>query len=382
MTPPDTAAGIQDAARHLAEGRPADAAGVLERLVREFPAYVTAHVLLAKAREASGRPAEALDAWHAAYFLMPGSPLVVRERARLLRGDAPANGVPTTAAPPKYVEEEMKAKPAAPVAEPQAPEPQEPEAEAADAVEAEVMAPEEPEREESVPDVPAEEATDAAPDVVADEVPEPAPEAQEPEPPGVATGPVVGGETDAWVQDLQPSVEPEAFGFEGSDTDTGEDDWKIIEETTAPRSRSSEPVEPTIAPPLGHGTRRAAFSSAHDVSQPGRFVDEDLDPDLEAPVSPGAATTPEADDLDALIQQLENAPRIRPDLNVENDDPDAQEPDAGELVSETLARIYAAQRQYDEAARAYEQLASKHPGRATELLGKAAEMRRAAETNG
>ena len=89
MTPPDSAppAGIQDAARHLAEGRTDEAAALLERLVRDFPAYVTAHVLLAKAREASGQPERALESWHTAYFLMPGSPLVVRERARLLRAE-------------------------------------------------------------------------------------------------------------------------------------------------------------------------------------------------------------------------------------------------------------------------------------------------------
>ena len=84
-------AGIQDAARHLAEGRPTDAVDVLERLVADFPAYVTAHVLLAKAYEASGRAGDALEAWHHAYFLMPGSPLIVRERTRLLR-TAPTDG--------------------------------------------------------------------------------------------------------------------------------------------------------------------------------------------------------------------------------------------------------------------------------------------------
>lgn len=90
-TPP---AGIQDAARHLAENRAGEAVAVLERLVEEFPAYVTAHVLLAKAYEAHRRMADALSAWHHAYFLMPGSPLVLRERARLLRAE------PQTLTPP------------------------------------------------------------------------------------------------------------------------------------------------------------------------------------------------------------------------------------------------------------------------------------------
>jgi hypothetical protein len=78
-------ADIQKAARYLAEGRAREAAGVLEDLARTFPAYVTAHVLLAKAYETEGRDADALEAWHRAYFLMPGSPLIVRQRSRLLQ---------------------------------------------------------------------------------------------------------------------------------------------------------------------------------------------------------------------------------------------------------------------------------------------------------
>lgn len=48
------------------------------------PAYAAAHVLLAQAYGALDRPDDALDAWHAAFFLIPTSPLVIRERRRML----------------------------------------------------------------------------------------------------------------------------------------------------------------------------------------------------------------------------------------------------------------------------------------------------------
>ena len=296
MTPPDTAtaAGIQDAARHLAEGRAAEAAGVLERLVREFPAYVTAHVLLAKAREASGRPAEALAAWHDAYFLMPGSPLVVRERARLLRAEAD----PHKAGPP--------------------PETDQSETETTD-----------PHSEADIVDV-----------------------EQEQEQPSEA----LGAEPEAWTVDGTPdaaaSPEPAA------PSDEADDDWTILEETETPRPSSDAVTEPSVAPPPGHRT-----------------------PSRPAP-RPERADVPEADDLDTLIEQLENAPRLRPDPAFNADAADDADGDAGEVVSETLARIYEAQKQYGEAARAYEQLAEQRPGRATELLSKAAEMRRRAAESG
>jgi thioredoxin-like negative regulator of GroEL len=49
------------------------------------------------------------------------------------------------------------------------------------------------------------------------------------------------------------------------------------------------------------------------------------------------------------------------------------------MVSRTLAEIYTNQRQYDEAARVYEQLALQEPENAREFMRKAAEMRRKAK---
>lgn len=242
-----SAAGIQDAARHLAEGRPAEAVAVLERLVADFPAYVTAHVLLAKAYEANGRDGDALEAWHHAYFLMPGSPLIVRERTRLLR--------------------------IAPVAVPDAP--------------SEQPAPSEPSAAE------------------ADEMPE------------------------------------------------------TVQEETGPEEPEAEPEDAEAAPEteaeVGRGGPKAG-------------------PDAESIPALDEGELGEVDDLDTLIHQLETAPRIRPDPNFRDEGLEDDEEEEG-LVSETLARIYAAQKQYAEAARAYEQLAEQHPARADEFEAKAAEMR-------
>lgn len=205
MAPNDTQpdAGIQEAARHLAEGRADDAAALLERLATTFPAYVTAHVLLAKAYEAGHRHEDALQAWHDAYFLMPGSPLIARERTRLLHAG----------------------------------------------------------------------------------------------------------------QDGEHAAHPP----EGA-------------------------PEPAPAP-----------------TPPAPFLHQDVE------------------DLDALIEQLENAPRIRPDPAFADDGPEDDGPEPGEMVSETLARIYETQRQFSEAAGAYEQLARRHPARADHFRQRAEEMRRRAQ---
>ena len=85
------------------------------------------------------------------------------------------------------------------------------------------------------------------------------------------------------------------------------------------------------------------------------------------------------ENLDDLIAQLSGA-RIEPQVDVGHfDDPlQAVPPDSGEVVSETLARIYEKQRKYAEAARVYRLLAEQHPERAGAFREKADELDAAA----
>jgi tetratricopeptide (TPR) repeat protein len=92
--------------------------------------------------------------------------------------------------------------------------------------------------------------------------------------------------------------------------------------------------------------------------------------EAEARTSPGE----EFEDLDRLIADLESA-RITPDPDLTSVPPPDLEDEIDDMVSETLARIYASQRQYDEAARVYELLAAQQPRRAKEFMSKASEMR-------
>ena len=110
-------------------------------------------------------------------------------------------------------------------------------------------------------------------------------------------------------------------------------------------------------------------------------VEQD-DPDFsdvaeaEAPsdVSRGGFLDSEEDDLDALIHQLESA-RIQPRHDLDDLPSPDLDNEIEDVVSETLARIYATQNKYEEAARVYEQLAIQQPDRSITFLQKAAEMR-------
>ncbi len=146
------------------------------------------------------------------------------------------------------------------------------------------------------------------------------------------------------------------------------------------------------SPAVAAGLRRVAAALAH----PGAAATEAWRPDehagaVEAPawtkvgevVQVERAETepveapPDFEDLDRLIEELESA-RIVPDPEPHAIPPPDLENEIDDMVSETLAKIYAAQSQYEEAARVYEKLAAQQPERATEFLHLATEMRRKA----
>ena len=298
MTPTDSAPpepAIQVAARRLAEGHPAQAAEQLGALVAGAPTYAAAHVLRATALEAAGFVDEAIVSWGRAAALVPRSPLVHRERERLLAtrlAEEPPPDLPAAepAHPPSPPAGERGATPEAPGA-PELTSPDlAPESEAS----AEVLSPE-----------------------------------------GRPSSPAGGwGEGEALADDPF-----EGDPFEGDQDEAG---WGVLDEADVPTPPPGVYAEPDVIAP------------------------EDAAP-------PPAPTI--ADELDALITQLEDAPRIRPDPDYRGPEVSLDDGDVDDVASETLAQIYVAQRQYVQAALVYETLAARQPDQADALLERAAELR-------
>lgn len=92
------------------------------------------------------------------------------------------------------------------------------------------------------------------------------------------------------------------------------------------------------------------------------------------PASAQPASASNYEDLDHLIEELEDA-RIVPDPDVDALPDDELQDDIDDVVSETLAKIYANQKYFVEAAEVYEKLADRKPDRRDEFLQRAEEMR-------
>ncbi len=82
----------------------------------------------------------------------------------------------------------------------------------------------------------------------------------------------------------------------------------------------------------------------------------------------------DAEELDSLIEELESA-RIVPKPEHEKIETQVLETDIDDMVSETLARIFEGQKQFDEAARVYDKLATMQPDRASDFSRKASDLR-------
>lgn len=105
----------------------------------------------------------------------------------------------------------------------------------------------------------------------------------------------------------------------------------------------------------------------------------DVEPDFERQLmadmqKQSVAAEPADGSLDRLIADLETA-RIVPKPEGEFIPEPNLESNVEGMVSETLARIFATQKQFGEAARIYEKLAELNPKRSTEFLAKALEMK-------
>ena len=380
--PTDVRPAIQSAAERLASGQPADAAAALARLVGEAPTYAAAHVLHAVALEASGQPAEALAAWHRAAFLVPRSPLVIRERSRLLA--ATSSGL-LSPEPPTAADGASEAHLETPSDAADGWEEMGP---SASALQDEAL------QAEALPD----EALGSgfAPDDALDDIPP------------LETLPLDDLATSIPTVEDSDDLDPEGFDFSGFDLGDDDADWLTAQGgDTAPQDAFPEPreiVSPavadwsdilddaavTIMPPEAAEPEPASPDHAADpepetwavfedeppAADPFRaeppptdtFADEALSGSVPRPPSV-------ADELDSLIASLEQAPRIRPDPTFSGPELRSATVDVDEMASETLARIYAAQHQYAEAALVYETLAAREPERAEAMLAQAAAMR-------
>ncbi|MCH7638777.1 MAG: hypothetical protein IH855_04875 [Bacteroidetes bacterium] len=392
---------IQRSARLLADGKAAEAVRRLEALSAAVPAYATSQVLLAKAYEAEQRSEDALEAWHRAHFLAPGSPLVQRERRRRLEAKARAAEV---ASPPEL---------------PPEPPSEHPKNRGAEEVDAEdVGGPGEPD------------------EVVANEMVEPVEDQVEEQPETTPDEALLNAarhdaaepfDSEELAEDLLERTRPEVFADDSAPvsdalgtadaTEIWEDDAldadahsPVVEEpfVAAPTSET-ETAEPMAGAPGGEA---AWWKSSEDFQSEADVEDVDtgwtvvsetetartegavMEAQIVAPMdeaAPEARTEAEgvadthavgadatlADDLDSLIRELEDAPRIRlnPNFIGEDEEEGFDDEIADDMVSETLARIYVAQGQFGEAASVYETLADQHPERAEEFLEKAADVR-------
>lgn len=128
-------------------------------------------------------------------------------------------------------------------------------------------------------------------------------------------------------------------------------------------AQPEEDADPGAEPPVPAGDRPEELEA--DLQE--RFGDPDEVEDVE--------------DLDTLIRELEGA-RISPEPDVGSTGDPAEDEEAdekgGEVVSETLARIYERQKEYAAAAEAYRELSEEHPDRSEEFREKSKEMERRA----
>ncbi|MDA0874842.1 MAG: hypothetical protein O3C45_07230 [Bacteroidetes bacterium] len=108
------------------------------------------------------------------------------------------------------------------------------------------------------------------------------------------------------------------------------------------------------------------------VAAPSGMPPASTVPPVAAPT--GTHATPEFQDLDKLIHELETA-SIVPDPDIPMISETDLEPDIEDVVTETLARIYANQSYWVEAAQVYEKLAIQHPERKAEFLQRARDMK-------
>lgn len=183
------------------------------------------------------------------------------------------------------------------------------------------------------------------------------------------------------IEGEDPPAEPDAPPSSSSDVPSSTTDKDAAEESILEDdSDLLEPEDPEAPSDLEELRRQTEEKAQQGGARPGLdnpFSAADLSTTPEEHIEQLEDAEPDSE-LDSLIEELESA-RIEPKPDMEDVPAPDLDDDVDDLVSETLARIHAAQDQYREAARIYRQLATQEPDRSQEYLEKAAEMRERAE---
>lgn len=316
---------LHDALTRLDGADDAGAAVVLERLAAETPMHATVHVLLAQTCERLHRWDDALAAWQTARLLLPDLGLVHEGGLRATRVLA---AIQTLRAP---------------------------------------VGPSTP--------VPPEPPSGSGVTPPGSLFPFEMPLASEAAPPSHQRPPAPRGTT---------------VFFDPLTRATHAEPWDSREPTAPPPFFDTEDGTPPSGRAVPAGTDSAGAAPLDDLpdvpphpetSHPGTPRPGSLPttaPDAARPGGPSMPGVPDTFDLDDLIESLNTAGRIVPRADVDAVPPppglDADEAD--EVVSPTLARIFAAQGQIADAIRAFERLAASDPARAAEFQAEADALRR------
>lgn len=170
--------------------------------------------------------------------------------------------------------------------------------------------------------------------------------------------------------------------------------WRVLDRQDAVSAEPSEDNPPGAMDQMADELLETIRDEASPSPPADDALDEEAAPSVGAPSSPEPAPTPleelmrrpppdeplpdDIRDLNRLIEELEEA-RIDPQPNLDDVPAPDLDSDIEDVVSETLARIYASQKKFEEAARVYLRLASQEPEQADAFLEKAADMRSRAQ---
>lgn len=326
--------------RHqLDEGRLEEALEMLRKASRDFPAHAPLYILLAETSDKLGRHDEAMNAWQHAWFLVPNSVYIRQNLERaiarpVLRTTLVQQSDASQQFQPDFEKQQPLKLPLhatfAPPPLPAIPSTRKPGA---------IMPPPLPSSKTKV-------------------MPPPLPEALAPEP--QVQEPIPQPEP-AFAEDLAPALDATLTH------ETSPLDMPVFAQLSALEQPKGFEVQ------VEYDWRQKSATKAHFEEVSWHTLQETfshLEPEIPEvlvespkPIRPD----PGFDNLDDLISQLENAPRIVPNPEL-FDDYVPDEGDTEDMVSETLARIYTTQKNYKEAELVYLRLAEMQPERADYFL--------------